>query len=147
MWTGMIRSPQVTALEQTLQFAERRHAILAGNVANMSTPGYQTRDLSVNDFQTNLKEAFEASEQVEGMRANPTHSPSEMKSAEATAMQSLQKVRDTMTQVLYHDGSDDNIEQQVTEIAKNQSMHRMASALLRSQFSTLNMAISESVNV
>ncbi len=52
-----------------------------------------------------------------------------------------------MKQILYHDGSDDSLEQQVTEIAKNLSMHNTATSILRSQFRTMQMAISESVNV
>jgi flagellar basal-body rod protein FlgB len=52
-----------------------------------------------------------------------------------------------MRQVVYHDGSDDNLEMQVTQLAKNQSMHSTAIALMRSQFQTLRMAISENINI
>lgn len=147
MWNGILNSTQITALEQTVEFAQRRHSILAGNVANMSTPGYKTRDLSVDDFQTNLRQALHDKERVQGLQSQGAlQTPSEKRNVQLQADRSLQKVRDSMTQVLYHDGSDDSIEQQVTEIAKNQSMHSMATTLLRSQFQTLQVAISESVN-
>ena len=32
--------------------------MLAGNIANMDTPGYQVRDLSVEDFQSQLREVI-----------------------------------------------------------------------------------------
>ncbi|RMF44940.1 MAG: flagellar basal body rod protein FlgB, partial [Planctomycetota bacterium] len=38
-------------------------------------------------------------------------------------------------------------EEQVAEISKNQAMHDLAIALMRSQFQTLNIAIRESVVV
>ena len=34
-----------------MAFTEARHSVLAGNVANLDTPGYKTRDLSVETFQ------------------------------------------------------------------------------------------------
>ncbi len=46
-----------------------------------------------------------------------------------------QKARDVSKQILYHDGHDVSIEEQVTEAAKNQSMHNTAVALLKAQFS------------
>ncbi len=66
------------------QFAQRRHAILAGNVANMSTPGYKTRDLSVDDFQTNLKKAIESEKQVEQLRLRPMESPTQQRERRLT---------------------------------------------------------------
>jgi flagellar basal-body rod protein FlgB len=57
------------------------------------------------------------------------------------------KARDVSKQILYHDGHDVSIEEQATEAAKNQSMHNTAVALLKAQFRTLQMAITENVNV
>ena len=38
-------------LEQVVNFTEARHGVLAGNIANLDTPGYKTRDLSPALFQ------------------------------------------------------------------------------------------------
>ncbi len=148
MMNGIFQSSNVVGLEQTLAFTERRHQLLAGNVANMDTPGYQTRDLSVEDFQSSLSEALrmmKASEDAGFGGAAMSDSLREQLSKQSS--QAIEKTRDTMKEILYHDGSNDSLEHQVTEIAKNQSMHSMATALLRSQFRTMQMAISESVNV
>ncbi len=58
MWNSLIGGNNVLALQQTLEFTERRHNLLAGNVANMDTPDYQTRDLSIENFQRSLDEAL-----------------------------------------------------------------------------------------
>ena len=58
MFNSMFSSPSLKSLEQTVAFTERRHSILASNVANMDTPGYQQRDLSLNNFQANLRDAI-----------------------------------------------------------------------------------------
>lgn len=137
------------ALEETIAFAERRHAILAGNLANMDTPGYRTRDLSVLEFQSSLKQLFDA-DRIPNAPSSPgdrgfdatrgTNSP------RLAREQAVQEVRDVSTQVVYHDGSDDNLETQIAQIAKNQSLHSTAIALLKSQYRTMQMAIAGNVS-
>lgn len=144
------------SLERTVEFSTRRHAVLAGNIANMDTPGYQTRDLPVKNFQDSLRALSDAklrlsdgtssTNRVTGFDDEPEVL---VRSEELLAAKdaAVQHVYDSMKQVVYQDGSDDSLEMQVLEISKNQSMHNMAIALLRSQFQTLKVAISESVNV
>ncbi len=149
----MFSDPTLKSLEQTVAFTERRHAILAGNIANTDTPGYQSQDLSVNTFQKSLREAIQADRQEKDMSpglrlsllgsAGQANVPS-FADARKVAMES---VRDSMKQVVYQDGSDDNLEMQVTQISKNQSMHTMAIAMMKSQFRQLQMAITGSANV
>jgi flagellar basal-body rod protein FlgB len=126
------------ALEQSLVFSQRRHALLAGNVANVSTPDYQARDLSVDAFQTALADSIRASQTP----SPGTTSPGVQRSAKEDP---LTAVRESMEHILFHDGSDNNLEMTVTELAKNQMMHNTAISLMRSQFRVLEMAISERV--
>ena len=58
--TSLFQSTTIPVLRAGGQFAQARHTVLAGNIANLDTPGYQARDLSVDDFQARLKEAIEA---------------------------------------------------------------------------------------
>lgn len=146
MWNGILNSTNLTGLQQTLEFTERRHALLAGNVANSSTPGYQARDLSVENFQTKLADAIASIKQNEQSGMVSPGQLSNLRLSKAEPGESLEQVRDTMRDILYHDGSNDTMEQQVTEIAKNQGMHSMATTILRAHFRSLQMAISESVN-
>jgi len=149
----MFSNPTLKSLEQTIAFAERRHSILAGNVANTDTPGYKTRDLSVDTFQKSLRDAIQAERQETdispGMRLSlfgSAHSATTPSFGDAKKI-AMENVRDSMKQIVYHDGSDDSLEMQVTQIAKNQSMHTMAIAMMKSQFRQLQMAITGSANI
>ncbi len=136
MWTSWLNGSTIPALEQSLAFTQRRHMVLAGNIANIDVPDYQTRDLSEANFQSALKES------IETRKYSNTRSPGSTDSVSAE-----EKVRDVRNQVLYLDGNDVSLEQQVTQISKNQMLHDTAVALMRSQFATLKSAITESANV
>lgn len=58
MLSDALRSSTIPMLEQVANFSESRHAVLAGNLANIDTPGYHTRDLSPQKFQARLIEAI-----------------------------------------------------------------------------------------
>ena len=137
MWTSLLNGTALPALEQTVNFSQKRHLLLASNLANMDTPGYQTRDVSVDNFQKQLHNAIQRPQSASTSYAAPLE----------TQQANFAKVRDVSNQILMHDGSDVSLEQQVTEISKNQGMHNTAIALMRSQIQTLRAAISESVNV
>ncbi|MCY2974640.1 MAG: flagellar basal body protein [Planctomycetota bacterium] len=151
MLGSVLEGSAIPALEQTIQFAERRHALLASNIANVSTPGYKTRDLSVKNFQSSLQEAIEATRSGDrGLSASDSSESSDGRSgpiAGISKSQAMENVRESMKQILFHDGSDIGLETQVTEISKNQSMHSMAIAVMRNQMTQFSMAIRESVNV
>ncbi|MEM6979816.1 MAG: flagellar biosynthesis protein FlgB [Planctomycetota bacterium] len=76
-----LQSTTIGALEKTLAFTERRHKVLAGNLANISTPDYRSRDLDVDAFQTALAESIQsrqgrssavtANETLASNRSNP----------------------------------------------------------------------------
>jgi len=59
MLSSLFQSSSLPVLEQVVNFTEARHGVLAGNIANLDTPGYKTRDLSPETFQQQLKEAIE----------------------------------------------------------------------------------------
>ena len=63
----MFGNTTIPVLEQVAAFTQARHHVLAGNVANMDTPGYRVRDLSVDTFQERLRAAIEAREYVRSL--------------------------------------------------------------------------------
>lgn len=130
---GIFHNTTLPALEQTLIFAQRRQELLAGNLANLDVPGYQSRDLSVGDFQNALAESVQASQQTGAARELSPLTRDDIYSGPRAATE----------QVVFHDGSDVSLEQQVTEMAKNQHLHGLAVATMRSQFSLLRAAITE----
>lgn len=145
MWSSLLGQSSINALTQTLQFTEKRHELISSNVANMDTPDYKTRDLDLDRFQNSLRQA------IEEPAKSRTRSPGELSSGEVSALDEVsdqwQQTRDISKQILFHDGHDISLEEQVTEAAKNQTMHFTAVALLKAQFRTMQMAITENVNV
>ena len=57
MIDNLLSSPTTRMLEQTMSFTEQRHQVLAGDIANVDTPGFVQRDMSVADFQKSLRAA------------------------------------------------------------------------------------------
>lgn len=137
---GLFDSTTIPMLQQVVAFSEARHQLLAGNVANLDTPGYQVRDLSLENFQQQLRELVEADQRAASVQSQGYVDPGGLGRDEA-----LRKVEDSMKSILYHDGSDVGLEQQVAALSKNQMLHNVAISIMTSQFRLLQTAISERV--
>ena len=135
MITGLFDNSTIPYLKEAVNFAQARHNVLVGNVANLDTPGYKTRDLSVETFQERLSEAIAARKEHHESLNAPLVSTSES--------DALKKVHESMTTVLRHDDVDVSLEQQVKEISKNQMLHNMAITIMTNQFQLLQTMISE----
>jgi len=122
----------IGALEQTLTFAQRRHELLAGNMANLDTPGYRARDLDVTQFQNALAQSIQDSHRTGVSQQSPS-----------TRDDVYWGPRTASEQVVFHDDSDVSLESQVTQMAKNQHLHGLAITTMRSQFALLRAAITE----
>ncbi len=131
MLANLFSGSTVDVLEQVVNFSQERHGVLAGNIANLDTPGYKTRDLSPEKFQENLRKAIDA-------RSQP---PSPGNSV--GAIRDFDDVRESLKSILYHDGSDVSLEKQIAEISKNHGQHNLAINLMAAQFRLLQAAISE----
>ena len=148
MLSSMFNSSTIPILEQVVNFTESRHGVLAGNVANLDTPGYKTRDLSPALFQERLKEAIDTRNQPVApydSRSFGLTSADGAQQREAKQMAAFGKVKDSMKSILRHDGDDVSMEQQVNEIMKNQQQHNLAINIMSAQFRLLRTAITERV--
>jgi len=134
MFSGIFQSTTIPVLQEVVSFSQTRHAVLAGNIANLDTPGYQVRDLSLDDFQQRLQTAIERSDQPPAPRSPGEPAPEK----DAT----LAEISKNPKSILYHDKSNVGLEHQITEMVKNQLQHNMALSLMRSQFRLLQAAIS-----
>ena len=135
MLSSLLQSSSIPVLEQVANFSNARHGVLAGNIANLDTPGYQARDLSPEEFQSRLKVALverDAAKTSLGRTSgnNPFASP-------------VREVTHSMEGMLRHDLDNVSLEQQVSEISKNQMQYNMALSIMSSQFQLLQAAISE----
>ncbi|HUT10821.1 MAG TPA: flagellar basal body rod protein FlgB [Thermoguttaceae bacterium] len=137
MFSNLFESTTIPMLQEAVNFAQSRHTVLAGNIANMDTPGYQIRDLSVEDFQSRLKGAIEARR-----RPQLPISPGDLAERSTGPFGQISKNPKTVTR---HDKNNIGMEFQVTEMVKNQMQHNLALAVMNSQFQLLQAAISERV--
>ena len=142
----LFHSTTIPVLEQVVAFAQARHGVLAGNVANLDTPGYKTRDLSPALFEQKLKEAIDerarpVSEASHSQRLGSAYGAASV--SERRSLDEFREVKESMKSILFHDESDVAIEKQITEIAKNQAKHNLALSLMVSQFQLLEAAITE----
>jgi len=135
MFESLFQSTTIPVLEQVVNFAQARQNVLAGNIANLDTPGYRTRDLSVADFHARLTQAIEARSQPQTIR-----SPGEPALPPHTE---LAHVAEESAGILRHDEDNVSPEKQVTEMVKNQIQHNLALTIMVSQFRLLQAAISE----
>jgi len=135
----------IPLLARVAAFAERRHEILAGNVAHLSTPGYRARDLPVAQFEQALARAVArhtASVPGQG-RAwvfaggpaadQPDLFPAELMRAAETGPASPS----------FQDGNNRSVERAVMEMSKNLMLQSLAIELMTAQFNRLQAVIAE----
>src|SRR6185295_7727889 len=97
MLSQLFANSSITAAEEATYFAQARHNVLAGNIANLDVPGYKVRDLSVETFQKRLGEALSSrAQQTESASPGLTMHPGDGE---------LRHVRDSLKDILYHDGT------------------------------------------
>ncbi len=127
------------ALEKTLAFQESRLRMIAENIANAQTPGYRTKQLDVAGFQNSLREALVA-------RGNRTdgkleiHHSHEVSTDEAGYL-TVTPSEEPAENVLFHDGTNVSIEQQMADLAQVGLWNDMAGKLLRNEYDGLRKAI------
>jgi len=137
MLANLFKATTIPALGEVINFAQARHTVLAGNIANVNTPGYRLRDLSPTEFQQRLKESL-----AESQRANQSISPG---LAYSQPGDPLRQARASLENIVYHDDTNIDLEKQVAEMTKNQLLHNFALTVMTDQFQLLQTAISERV--
>ena len=137
MLSGLFNSTTIPALGEVLNFAQARHTVLAGNIANVNTPGYRLRDLSQTEFQQKLKEAIAASQ--------ASAEPQSLGASYSEPGDPMRQVRSSLENLVYHDDTNIDLEKQVAEMTKNHLLHNFALTVITDQFQLLQTAISERV--
>lgn len=147
MLHSLFNSSTLPLLEQVVNFTEARHGVLAGNIANLDTPGYRCQDLSPEAFEKQLRDAVEAQRATQAASPGGSLDPEWARDATAAprsrSVEQMRTAAATAKGMLRHDDNNASLEEQVTEIAKNHSQHNMALSLMRAQFSLLRAAITE----
>lgn len=103
-------------LEKYLDVAALRQGLVAGNIANIDTPGFKTRDI---DFQTELKRAI-----TEGYDTKP-------------------QIKTVDGLIERPDGNNVSVDRESMLLAETQLQFRVGVQLLRSEYRKLSLAINE----
>ncbi|WP_417396102.1 flagellar basal body rod protein FlgB [Gimesia chilikensis] len=152
MLDQILNSNSLPLLEKMAAFSERRQEVLAGNIANIDTPGYKMRDLPVAEFRQALQEAVQLQEKL----AQPANRSSlslpvtlgETRNPETELQRlfprSLYEARETSPQNLtFNDDNNRSIEAQVMHMTKNSLMQQFAVETMMAQMNQLLTVISE----
>ncbi|MCA9279378.1 MAG: hypothetical protein H6815_08755 [Phycisphaeraceae bacterium] len=137
-------SGSIQTLEMAMRFSARRQEILAHNIANLSTPNFEQKDLSVSDFQAALSEAVQKKYERPTSPGNdslPWRDTDEISLSRSGRM--LAEPKADSGNVLFHDRNNRDVERLMQDVAENVGMFRLASDLLRSRFDLLRAAITE----
>ena len=128
----LLNQTNAPELEQLLQFTSARHKLIAANIANIDTPGYQQADMDLDKFQGMLRSSISVRD-----AGHP----------EAGSFENIKvAVEHPTTGMLSHDGNNRTMEQLASEQAKNGMLHNMVIELLRKQYAQLDMALKERVS-
>jgi len=118
-------------IEQAVKFSAARQKLLAEDMANVSTPGYVQKDLSVQKFQEMLRERADARDSA------PVGS--------TTFDDVTGELISPTSNILFHDRNNRSIEQLASDSQKNALFHNMMIEILRKQIGQLEMALKERV--
>ena len=145
MIEGLTNAGSMPTLEAVLRFAGERQRLIAHNIANLSTPNFQPRDVSVGGFQKALAGAIDRRRAHNG----GTHG--------ALGFEGTREVRvgrggrlelrpeHHAGGVLAHDRNARDLERTMQDMVENASVYRVAADLLRAQKDRLHAAIGERV--
>jgi flagellar basal-body rod protein FlgB len=141
---GVTNGDALPVLERLMQFAGQRHRLIAGNIANLSTPGYQPVDLSVEGFRSQLAEAIE----TRRARFGNTGGHLELRDTAELRFHDrgiAARPSPVDENILFHDGNDRDLERTMQQLVENFMTFRAAAQLMRQQLDTINVAIRERV--
>jgi flagellar basal-body rod protein FlgB len=140
MWIDRLLASKTTqAVELSAAYAEQRHRVLAENLANIDTPGYQSQVLDPAAFQKTLQTALDRT-------AGTNNDRLELRgdaqcSTDSDGRLEVKPAVEPAPNVLFHDGTNAKLEKLVAEINENALSYEMSTNLLRGRYQTMLAAI------
>jgi len=127
----------ITLLQKALDFRAQRNIVLASNVANIETPGYQARDLV---FESALADAMRAREPGPLRVTDPRHLDGRV----ATPLELVQPalIR-SGNPVASKDGNSVDLEREMAKLSENQIGFQALSQMMIHKFMLLKTVIRE----
>lgn len=136
--SDVTNSGSITALEKTLAFVEARNRMLSENIANITTPGYRTKQLDVSAFRAALKEASGRREESGG---ELELSSTEQFQTDSAGMLNVTPTEEPAENLSFQDGTNARIERQMALLGENTLMGRVVTDLLRFNLDLVDSAV------
>ena len=122
-------------LARALDYRAKRHGVIAGNLANIDTPGYRPKDI---DFDDALKEALNEPA-IKLTITHPAHMPvgsgGNLKGPAEFPMHEIPRGAQSDSQV--------DLDREMTKMAKNNLLYEAAVRMLSKKFDELKAVIEE----
>ncbi|QDU79110.1 flagellar basal body rod protein FlgB [Polystyrenella longa] len=143
MMHSLFDQTTIPLLEKVAQFGQRRHEVLAGNLANVDTPDYRPRDLPVDDFKQALQQAV-TQRQLNETGGNSAADYYAIRTSPQTKFteELFQAVEADPENVTFHDNNNRSVETEVAKMTKNMMMQNYAVQLMTAQFNLMQSVIS-----
>jgi len=131
-------------LEKMFLFAGARQRLIANNIANIDTPGYQMQDVDPLSFQNALGEAIDQRRRGNGGASGQLDFG---RNAQVRIQGDRMVLTPTSsgTNILAHDGNDRDLERLMQQLVENATAFRVAADLMRQSRSQLKLAIAQRV--
>ncbi|MFZ4573322.1 MAG: flagellar basal body rod protein FlgB [Phycisphaerales bacterium] len=132
------------ALAETMHFAAERHRQIVHNIANLDTPNFQPKDLSVKDFRSALRAAVVARRAEASGSDTGAFTPPRTKEWNHRGDGTIEVEPRTPSQnILYHDRNNRDLERLMQDLSENGLQFRFAADVMRQQGELLRAAISQ----
>lgn len=121
----------IPLLKRFLNLSSLRHKLIAGNIANVSTPDYRSKDI---DFHGELKKAVNNNGHIAGKQTHPSHLPiGKTQHDEPEIAVNKSRATNGINNV--------DIDHEVANLAQNQIYFSVGARLLAKKFDGLRQAI------
>ncbi|HLV01746.1 MAG TPA: flagellar basal body rod protein FlgB [Acidobacteriota bacterium] len=127
-----VNEPILDRMKLYLDFAVRKQKVIASNLANVETPGYQRKELE-------FEEIFQS--EVEGQLPLQRTSSQHLGSRPALLREPV--VKQTYTGSMGYDGNNVDLDQEMTDLSQNVLKFSVVSQLLQKKLSMIAYSIRE----
>lgn len=126
----MFQKTGVDNLGKFLDVASFRHKLVSGNIANSSTPGYQSKDIN---FFEEFRRVTGSSGELSGVMTHENHLPLGNHASKAPKINEARVTEGEMNSV--------DADKEISNLAQNELIYTVGARLLKSKFESLRKAI------
>jgi flagellar basal-body rod protein FlgB len=145
MFGEIASSGSAPALEAAFRFAAQRQKLILHNIANVTTPNFIQKDVSVPAFQETLQNAIDKRHAEGNLGELRMQGNEEVVPDNTTTGSFTLNPTQPHGGILFHDRNNRNLELLMQDLVENGTMFRVCSDLLKSRSDLMRAAISERV--